>query len=117
MQIADIVALAKGGRTVLVIPETQDAAAALFETIDPEALSGVTHLRRSRGRELVQFGGGGSLHFVSAGSVRAGGARGRTVDVVFVDHRVAHDPGDALLQELEPCIASTRGTLVVVPMG
>src|SRR5690606_27496068 len=75
VKIADAVALAKGGRTVLVVPETQDAAAALFESIDPGTLTDVTHVRRTRGRELVKFTSGGEVRFTSAGSARLGAAR------------------------------------------
>lgn len=115
MKIADAVALARGGRTVLVVPETREAGRALFETIDPATLVDVTHVRRSTGRELVKFTGGGEVRFTSAGSVRLGGARGHRADVVLVDSRAL--PDDRLTHELEPCVATTGGSLVVAPLG
>lgn len=104
---------AKAGKRVLVVPLTQDAGAALFESLDPAELDDVTHVVRTRGREGVRFTNGGALRIVSAFSAR-GGARGQSADVVLVDGGAL--PDERLERELAP-IVTAGGALVVAPLG
>lgn len=110
------VSAAKAGKRVLVVPVTQDAGRALFESLDAAELDDVTHVVRTRGRECVRFANGGALRIVSARSARArgGGARGQSADVVLVDGGAL--PDERLERELAP-IVTAGGALVVAPLG
>ena len=99
-----LLADARSGKAVVVVPSSMADGRAAFDALAVEATD-ATRIERSNGRECVEFENGGSVRFVAPHSTGSLGL-GLRPDVVFVEgwNTLAQRQRDELL-----ATASKRG--------
>lgn len=98
----------RAGRHVLVVTADQRETDRALDAI-AQRTAGVENVRRAKGRALVTYTSGGTVHFTTPRSVSGG--RGLSVDVLAIDTRVTRTR--TLMANLLPCLAtSPAGTVV-----
>ena len=98
---------ARDGRRILVVTRDRREARDAFEEI-ADRTYGAKSIHRANGAEHIEHHNGGRVCFTTP---RSRGARGLTLDTIYLDAGVEATP--EMVAELVPCLAtSTTGELI-----